>query len=53
MVSNTTFHGAPELFAQMLGKIIAQYRQGDIRIDNLKDKSGVVVTLVFEVKWLA
>ncbi|WP_297817440.1 hypothetical protein [uncultured Paraglaciecola sp.] len=36
MVSNSTFHGEPELFAQMLDKIIAQYRQGDIRIDTLK-----------------
>jgi two-component system sensor histidine kinase ChvG len=31
-----------------IAKIIAQYHQGDIRIDNLKDKSGVVVTLVFK-----
>ena len=32
-----------------IAKIIAQYHQGDIRIDNLKDKSGVVVTLMFKV----
>jgi dedicated sortase system histidine kinase len=32
-----------------IAKIIAQYHQGDIRIDNLKDKSGVVVTLEFKV----
>ena len=31
-----------------IAKIIAQYHQGNIRIDNLKDKSGVVVTLVFK-----
>ena len=31
-----------------IAKIIAQYHQGGIRIDNLKDKSGVVVTLVFK-----
>jgi dedicated sortase system histidine kinase len=31
-----------------IAKIIAQYHQGDIRIDNLKDKSGVVVTLLFK-----
>jgi signal transduction histidine kinase len=31
-----------------IAKIITQYHQGDIRIDNLKDKSGVVVTLVFK-----
>ncbi|MFT5997060.1 MAG: two-component system sensor histidine kinase ChvG [Glaciecola sp.] len=31
-----------------IAKIIAQYHQGEIRIDNLKDKSGVVVTLVFK-----
>jgi dedicated sortase system histidine kinase len=31
-----------------IAKIIAQYHQGDIRIDNLKDKSGVIVTLVFK-----
>ena len=31
-----------------IAKIIAQYHQGDIRIDNLKNKSGVVVTLVFK-----
>jgi two-component system sensor histidine kinase ChvG len=31
-----------------IAKIIAQYHQGDIRIDNLRDKSGVVVTLVFK-----
>ncbi len=30
-----------------IAKIIAQYHRGDIKIDNLKDKSGVVVTLVF------
>ncbi|MBL4631204.1 MAG: proteobacterial dedicated sortase system histidine kinase, partial [Paraglaciecola sp.] len=30
-----------------IAKIIVQYHQGDIRISNLKDKSGVVVTLVF------
>lgn len=32
-----------------IAKIIAQYHLGDIRIDNLKDKSGVVVTLMFKV----
>jgi hypothetical protein len=47
MVSNSTFHGEPELFAQMLDKIIAQYRQGDISI-YLKNKFGVVVSLVFK-----
>jgi two-component system sensor histidine kinase ChvG len=31
-----------------IAKMIVQYHQGDIRIDNLKDKSGVVVTLVFK-----
>jgi dedicated sortase system histidine kinase len=31
-----------------IAKMIAQYHQGDIRIDNLKDNSGVVVTLVFK-----
>jgi signal transduction histidine kinase len=31
-----------------IAKIIAQYHQGGIRIDNLKDKSGVVVTLLFK-----
>jgi two-component system sensor histidine kinase ChvG len=31
-----------------IAKIIAQYHRGDIKIDNLKDKSGVVVTLVFK-----
>jgi two-component system sensor histidine kinase ChvG len=31
-----------------IAKIIARYHQGNIRIDNLKDKSGVVVTLVFK-----
>ncbi|MFB1037171.1 MAG: ATP-binding protein [Sinobacterium sp.] len=31
-----------------IAKIIAQYHQGDITIDNNKDKSGVVVTLVFK-----
>lgn len=34
-----------------IAKIIAQYHQGDIRIDNLKDKSGVVVTLMFKVSF--
>jgi K+-sensing histidine kinase KdpD len=29
-----------------IAKIIAQFHRGDIRIDNLKDKSGVVVTLI-------
>ncbi|WP_299076095.1 proteobacterial dedicated sortase system histidine kinase [uncultured Paraglaciecola sp.] len=32
-----------------IAKIIAQYHHGEIRIDNLKDKSGVVVTLEFKV----
>ncbi|MEP1444500.1 MAG: proteobacterial dedicated sortase system histidine kinase [Paraglaciecola sp.] len=32
-----------------IAKIIAQYHQGTIRIDNLKDKAGVVVTLEFKV----
>ncbi|MGS2719183.1 proteobacterial dedicated sortase system histidine kinase [Paraglaciecola aestuariivivens] len=31
-----------------IAKIIATYHNGDIRIDNLKDKSGVVVTLLFK-----
>ena len=31
-----------------IAKIIAQYHQGNITIDNLKNKSGVVVTLVFK-----
>jgi signal transduction histidine kinase len=31
-----------------IAKIIARYHQGNVRIDNLKDKSGVVVTLVFK-----
>ena len=31
-----------------IAKIIAQYHQADIRIDNLKDKSGVVVRLLFK-----
>ena len=31
-----------------IAKIIARYHQGNIRIDNLKDQSGVVVTLVFK-----
>jgi dedicated sortase system histidine kinase len=31
-----------------IAKIIAQYHQGDIRIDNLTDESGVVVTLNFK-----
>ncbi len=31
-----------------IAKIIANYHQGDIRIDNLKDKNGVVVTLFFK-----
>ena len=31
-----------------MAKIIAQYHQGEISIDNLKDKSGVVVTLEFK-----
>lgn len=32
-----------------IAKIIAQYHQGTIRIDNLKDKAGVVVKLEFKV----
>jgi dedicated sortase system histidine kinase len=32
-----------------IAKIIAQYHQGNVRIDNLKDKTGVVVTLEFKV----
>ncbi|MCF2947462.1 proteobacterial dedicated sortase system histidine kinase [Paraglaciecola aquimarina] len=31
-----------------IAKIIAQFHQGEIRINNLKDKSGVVVTLIFK-----
>ncbi|MGJ8681024.1 proteobacterial dedicated sortase system histidine kinase [Paraglaciecola sp.] len=31
-----------------IAKIIAQFHSGDIRIDNLKDETGVVVTLVFK-----
>lgn len=31
-----------------IAKIIAQYHHGDVRIDNLNDKSGVVVTLSFQ-----
>ncbi|WP_158966070.1 proteobacterial dedicated sortase system histidine kinase [Paraglaciecola sp. L3A3] len=31
-----------------IAKIIAQFHHGDIRIDNLKDKSGVVVSLNFK-----
>jgi two-component system sensor histidine kinase ChvG len=31
-----------------IAKAIAQYHQGDIRIDNFTDKSGVVVTLLFK-----
>jgi signal transduction histidine kinase len=34
-----------------IAKIIAQYHQGDIRIDNLKNKSGVVVTLTFKLSF--
>jgi dedicated sortase system histidine kinase len=33
-----------------IAKIIAQFHRGNIRIDNLKDNSGVVVTLVFDNK---
>jgi two-component system sensor histidine kinase ChvG len=31
-----------------IAKIIAQYHRGDIKIDNLNDQTGVVVTLVFK-----